>query len=346
MNKINRTIFQLFLWAAIWIILGLSQKNFTHFLHENLLAYVFQAVLIVALIYQIAPQFLFKKKYLLFTLLSIGALVVSAVLSGGLTPHLGEGMRPRPEGMNLPPPPRFGQNNMPSPVLINLLLLSVSYVLAIFLETFSFAQKKEEALILIKTENIENELKFLKSQINPHFLFNSLNNIYSLSMIDSNKAQQSILYLSDMLRYVLYECEKPLVPLEKEVMYIKDFIQLYLLKSSKKYPIATQFTIENKNLQIAPMLLIPFVENAFKHSNLENIDESYLRIKIHCTDKIVHFCIENSFRKGPIVQDVVGGIGIKNVQKRLDLLYPEKHTLTISEINTTFKVELKIDTNA
>jgi LytS/YehU family sensor histidine kinase len=230
--------------------------------------------------------------------------------------------------------------------MINLLILSVSYILAIFLETFSFAQKKEEDLILSKSENIENELKFLKSQINPHFLFNSLNNIYSLSMIDSNKAQQSILYLSDMLRYVLYDCEKPLVSIEREVTYIKDFIQLFLLKSSKKYQIETHFFIENNAVQIAPMLLIPFVENAFKHSNIENIEESFIKINIHSSDDAILFSVENTFKKGPKVQDAVGGIGIQNVKKRLNLLYPDKHTLVISEINSTFKVELKINTNA
>ena len=97
------------------------------------------------------------------------------------------------------------------------------------LETFAFAQKKDEALIMSKTEAVKNELKFLKSQINPHFLFNSLNNIYSLSMIDSVKTQQSILYLSDMLRYVLYDCEKTNVAIEKEVTYIKDFINLFCI---------------------------------------------------------------------------------------------------------------------
>ncbi|MEZ7507232.1 sensor histidine kinase [Flavobacterium sp. Arc2] len=339
MNRTNRTVFQLFLWATVWVILGLNQREFSRFFHDNYLAYIFQAFLIIGLVFVLAPKLLFKKKYLEFTLVSLVLLLISAFVSASVIQGAHEiGLRP--------PPPSVGRKDLPSPILINILLLSVSYILAIFLETFSFAQKNEEALILSKTENIENELKFLKSQINPHFLFNSLNNIYSLSIIDANKAQESILYLSDMLRYVLYDCEKPKVTIEKEVTYIEDFIKLFLLKSSKKYPVKTDFLIENKGLQVAPMLLIPFVENAFKHSNIENIAEAFIKIDLHSTKDTIHFVVENSFRKGPKIQDAVGGIGIVNVQKRLKLLYENNHSLEISENNNTFRVELKIDTNA
>ncbi|WP_091084905.1 sensor histidine kinase [Flavobacterium gillisiae] len=339
MNRTNRTVFQLFLWATVWIMVGLTQSDFVRFFRDNYLAYICQSLLIVGLVFVLAPRLLFRKKYLLFTLVSLVLLIFCAYVSGSIVQHVQDlGMRP--------PPPRGGRKNLPTPILINMLLLSVSYILAIFLETFSFAQKKEEALILSKTANIENELKFLKSQINPHFLFNSLNNIYSLSIIDSSKAQESILYLSDMLRYVLYDCEKPLVSIEKEITYIQDFIKLFLLKSSKNYPLKTSFSIENEGLQIAPMLLIPFVENAFKHSNIENIEEAFITIDLRSTKKSIHFVVENSFRKGPKIQDAVGGIGIVNVQKRLNLLYENTHLLEINENNNTFRVELKIDTNA
>jgi hypothetical protein len=339
MNRSNRTVFQLFLWAAVWVILGLGQDDFNRFLQGNWLAYFFQALLIIGLIYQLAPRFLFNNKHVQFTFISIVALLMCAFISGNLVHAQNNiGMPHPPEG--------FGRKALPSPVLINLLLLSVSYILAIFLETFAFAQKKEEALILNKSENMENELKFLKSQINPHFLFNSLNNIYSLSIIDANKAQESILHLADMLRYVLYECEKPLVSIEKEISYIQDFIKLFLLKSSKNYPVKTNFFIENQGLHMAPMLLIPFVENAFKHSNIEKVAESFITIDLVSTSDTIHFSIENSFKKEVKSQDGVGGIGIKNVQKRLNLLYPARHSLVILENNTTFKVELKIDTNA
>ena len=340
MNKITRALFQVSFWAVIWIFMGLSQEEFIHSFHENWLAFLFQALLIFSLIYVLAPHLLFKKRYVEFAVLSIGLIVLFAFLSSQFVGA--------PERLHGPPPPPHERRlqNAPSPFFINFLIITVSYILTIFIETFSFAQKKEEDLILSKSETMETELKFLKSQINPHFLFNSLNNIYALSAIDPQRTQDSILYLSDMLRYVLYECEKPMVAIEKEVTYIEDFIKLFELKSSKSYPIKTQFSIENPQLQIVPMLLIPFVENAFKHSNIHNALESFIEIKIEATADIILFEIENSLNKAPISKDKVGGIGIRNVQKRLSLLYPEKHELLITQDQDSYKVILKINTHA
>lgn len=337
MNKFTRAVFQLVLWFLVLIIIGLSQMNIMRFLQENVAAYICQAVLIIGLIYFLAPHFLFKKKYVQFVLFSIililvGAFVSSLMIRGNI-------------GIEGPPPPGIHRNNLPGPMFVNLLLISVSYVFAVFLETFSFAQKKEEDLILSRSETLANELKFLKSQINPHFLFNSLNNIYALSIIDATKAQESILYLSEMLRYVLYDCEKPVVAIEKEVAYIEDFIQLFVLKSSKKYAITTSFTIDDPKLQIAPMLLIPFVENAFKHSNIQNVEEGFISINLHSNKNSLVFVIENSFKKETANKDEVCGIGIRNVKKRLSLLYPDSYEIAIVDNNDIFKVELKMKVN-
>jgi LytS/YehU family sensor histidine kinase len=224
-----------------------------------------------------------------------------------------------------------------------MLLIAVSYVLATFIETFIFAQKKQEETIQNKNEMLETELKLLKSQINPHFLFNALNNIYALSVIDSNRTQQSISYLSNMLRYVLYECDEKLVPLRKEIEYINDFIKLYSLKSSKPYTIRTEYTIANNNLQIAPMLFIPFVENAFKHSHIEKHGDSFISIQVNATSNYIELEIENSQPKSKINKDEVGGIGIENVKKRLSILYPEKHQLNIVQSSETFKINLNLE---
>lgn len=345
MNKITRTFFQLLFWFFIWVVFGLSQASFSRFMQENWIVYLFQVLLLFGLTYFLAPKLLFKNKYFVFAVLSVGSLVVFAFVS---TQFITMPNHLPVNGLPFQPPPHSGafeKRGMPSPFFINFLILTVTYVSAIFLETFVFAQKKEEALILSKSETMETELKFLKSQINPHFLFNSLNNIYALSAIDSQRTQESILYLSDMLRYVLYECEKPKVAIENEITYIEDFIKLFKLKSSKSYPIKTKFSVENPHLQITPMLLIPFVENAFKHSNIYNTLESFISIEIVATNDSIVFVIENSVNKEPVSKDAVGGIGIRNVKKRLSLLYPDHHELEITENSTTFRVELKLDTH-
>jgi len=309
-----------------------------------MVAFGFQIVLIAGLIYYAAPALLFKKKYFLFVLVSVVALGVGLIFSTNFSqpPSL-----PRPE--NFPDLQGNGMNetiNRPPPgggFLIHLLLLTISYSIATFLETFIFAQKKEEEIITNKNEGLQTELKFLKSQINPHFLFNSLNNIYALSAIDTTKTQQSISYLSDMLRYVLYECDKPLVSIKKEILYIENYINLFSLKSSKKYPITLDVQIENPNVSIAPMLLIPFVENAFKHSNIDKRTGSFINITIVSNTDEISFKIENSKPEHPMNKDDVGGIGILNVKKRLSILYPETHTLLITDTAEIYKVELQLN---
>ncbi|TVZ27945.1 histidine kinase [Gillisia sp. Hel_I_86] len=343
MSKTTRLLFQVIMWIFIWLALWFAADKNPMFFQSNVVAFCFQIVLIAGLIYYAAPALLFKKKYWFFVLISVLALGVSLYFASNFfqSPPI-----PRPE--NLPklqgneieeltrrPPPGGG-------FLIHLLLLSISYSIATFLETFIFAQKKEEEIIINKNEGLQSELKFLKSQINPHFLFNSLNNIYALSAIDTTKTQQSISYLSNMLRYVLYECDKSLVSISKEITYIENYINLFSLKSSEKYPITLDAKIEDPNVSIAPMLLIPFVENAFKHSNIDKRTSSFINISIVSNTNEISFKIENSKPERPMNKDDVGGIGINNVKKRLSILYPETHTLLITDTAEVYKVELQL----
>lgn len=341
------------LWLLIWLTAWFFLGEDIQFLKGNGLVFIFQILVIAALVFYTAPSLLFKRKYVLFIVLSIGLLLLctflvpdgAAVQGTGLPPGSG----PRP-GLGPPPGPDMDlarpiRRKPPPKFLVNLLMLSISYIAATFMETFLFARKKEEEIIVNKSEALQTELKLLKSQINPHFLFNSLNNIYALSVIDSGKTQQSISYLSDMLRYVLYECEQELVPLEKEVTYITNYIKLFSLKSSKTYPIETDFQVSNGAVRIAPMLFIPFVENALKHSNIEKITDTYIRMNLKADEQHIHFEIENSVPKTAVVKDELGGIGIENVKKRLAILYPGRHELSINETSQAFKVNLNIDVN-
>lgn len=335
MNRLKRFLFQLVLWLVIWLTAWFFLGANFRFLIDNSPSFIFQILVIAVLIYYAAPSLLFKKKYTLFVVISLVLIVVIAFLISNPfhvpPPRIASG-----PGMPKKPPPKF---------LIQLSLLSIAYILATFVETFLFAQKKEEESIRNKSENLRTELKLLKSQINPHFLFNSLNNIYALSVIDSKKTQQSISRLSDMLRYVLYDCERPFVPIHKEVTYIEDYLEMFSLKSSKTFPIETDFKIMDANVRIAPMLLIPFVENALKHGSLEKIEGVFLRIKISSDTREVKFEIENSIPEISVHKDAVGGIGIENVKKRLQILYPQSHELLIQEESTTFKVSLKLELN-
>ena len=194
-----------------------------------------------------------------------------------------------------------------------------------------------------KTLFIEAESQFLKSQMNPHFLFNALNNIYSMSIVEPKKTSNSIYQLSELLRYVVYDSSKTTVPLSKEVKYLKNFIELHQLKNQNNKNIETSFQIENEALQIAPMLLLPFIENAFKHSNVEDTNNGFIKIDLSSRTNIVYFKIRNSIPKTPMAKDQQGGIGLKNIQKRLKLFYNNRYQLNIKTQNNTFEVFLKLE---
>ncbi|MEM6347199.1 MAG: histidine kinase [Bacteroidota bacterium] len=230
---------------------------------------------------------------------------------------------------------RWWLRNLP-PLLISLLgssLLSFS----------RFASEKEKALIQLEKASLETELKFLKSQINPHFLFNTLHNIYGLTIIQSERASEQLLKLSDILRYMLYDSNDEKVPLKREVEYLKNYIELAQLKDSRGMDI--EFTIEEgyERLQVSPLLFIPFVENAFKHSQIEDLKNGYIHISMRNRGNSLIFTVNNSKPQIPYKKDKIGGIGLANIQQRLKLLYPDKHQLDFEEKEDSFKVQLEID---
>jgi two-component system LytT family sensor kinase len=342
MKASKRFLFQSLLWLIIWLVLWITQSFNFGFIRENLLTFIFQILLLAGLIFFAAPKLLFKKKYLLFLIIGVTAIVAGSFITSSFFTMPGPLMPPRTHGiddipMNMPP------RAIPSRFLIHLLLLSISAILGTFLETLLYAQKKEEETIKNNNERLATELKLLKSQINPHFLFNTLNNIYALSAISATKTQESISYLANMLRYVLYDCEQALVPLKKEISYIENYIKLFTTKSSKTYPITTSYEIETKGVLIAPMLVIPFVENAFKHSNIEKVTDTFLTIIVKSKEDYIYFEIENSKSSFTEVKDGVGGIGLENVKKRLAILYPNKHELIIENLTDSYKVSLKLN---
>ena len=221
------------------------------------------------------------------------------------------------------------------------------YFLAIvgsaFVEISNYASQHFKEATLLRSEKLETEMKLLKSQINPHFLFNALNNIYSLSYLKPEKTPENLLKLSEMLRYMLYECNVDKVPLSKEIAYLENFIHLKLLKDSRGMKVTSNLEKSNGHLMIAPMLLIPFVENAFKHSEVEDPENGWIDIGLKYEKGKLIFRVENSNPEKVSTKDEVGGIGLPNVKRQLDLLYPKRHQLEIKKIQNKYSVHLEID---
>lgn len=195
----------------------------------------------------------------------------------------------------------------------------------------------------IEKEKTISELKALKSQINPHFLFNSLNSIYSLARKSSDVVPQKIIQLSDLMRHIIYESDVDFIPLGKEVEMVKNYYELQNLRTVEHDKIKLEVLGDIKGKKIAPLLFLPFVENSFKHGLKGGAEKAFVQIKIEVSGKIINFEIENS--KGKLnASDISGynGIGIDNVKKRLDLIYPGLHSLKISDNHNTYKVLLQV----
>lgn len=187
------------------------------------------------------------------------------------------------------------------------------------------------------------ELQLLKAQVHPHFLFNTLNNIYSFSLESSPKTPGLILRLSNLLSYMLYECKEPLVPIEKELAVMKSYIELEQERYGSKIDISWNVTEDLKTVAIAPLLMLPFIENAFKHGTSEQIDRSWLSVDVWLHENRLKAKIANS--KNDFGQDGgrMNGIGIVNVKKRLGFIYPGSHELKINDEGNFFVVSLSIE---
>lgn len=196
----------------------------------------------------------------------------------------------------------------------------------------------------LEQEKTSNELKALRSQLNPHFLFNSLNNLYSLTRKKSDLAPELIIKLSDVLRYVIYEADTNLIQLKKELDFLNKYIEIQRLRLESDFRVQTDIQGEAGQLQIAPLLFLPFVENAFKYGNLSSKkpNEIIIRWKIDRTE--VDFFIQNHvIAKDDTDEGKPQGTGIVNARKRLALLYPGKHVLDIKPTEALFTVHMKID---
>ena len=214
---------------------------------------------------------------------------------------------------------------------------------------YDYRQKQKQNEQLIKAK-ADAEIKLLKSQLHPHFLFNSLNNIYSLALVKSDLTADSILKLTELLDYLVYRAGKDKVALMKEVELVEHYMDLEKLRHGGKLVIESSFHVENENLQVAPLILLPFAENCFKHGG-QGMDGFFrIKVELHATNERLDFFILNSkpqhFKEIKNTADRYfenGGVGLENIRQRLALLYPKQHDLKIEETDNEYRVTLAID---
>jgi LytS/YehU family sensor histidine kinase len=278
--------------------------------------------------YVLLPRFLYQNKQLEFfgytALVILGVIMIEELV-------LEKIYFPDTRGKNFPG--------------IFLTLLGILPVITI-LSGFKFAWdalRKQREVEELKGAMAESELQFLASQINPHFLFNNLNNLYAYAIEDSPRTPEIILELSSVLRYMLYECKSTYVPLSKEIAHLEHFTKLNQLQIEERGTVNFHTHNLQGGFQIAPLILIVFIENAFKHSQSSQSDHIEIEIGIEVSEQgqLDFFC-ENTFQKQANTEHLPHGIGLQNVQKRLKLLYPHAHQLDIRETEDQYSVHLSL----
>lgn len=305
---------------------------------------VYQALGVYFCLYFLIPKFLQKGKYFVFFLSTIGViLLMSSVITGNyyLAAHIAN--ESVYELYNISPATPltiFKHNALPSCVGATTLGLSIKLT-KIWME----AQRRQQTL---EKEKLETELKFLRSQFNPHFLFNTINSIFVLIKKDQDKASKSLAKFSELLRYQLYECNEPFIALNRELNYLENFIELQKLRQDRnnfELKVELEKAI-NYSLEIAPFVLMPFVENAFKHVSHHKSSKNWIDIKLDITEKELFFYVSNSRNLLQLAREEdTSGIGLNNVRRRLELLYPNAHTLDIVKDNLKYTIQLGLQLN-
>ncbi|MDB5089438.1 MAG: Histidine kinase [Mucilaginibacter sp.] len=343
-NKEHRVISHLLFWMIL-LLIQLSSSSYYNaadqipFSHDligdgtNLVAQIPAAYFLA---YFIVPQFVYKQKYLAAFIYFMLAAYVICALSRVEVIHFEE--------------PFFGRKHNPketyTEIFTDIPKLAYVYFFRIFSVAFVFMFLKllKDQLIIqkrtlsLEKEKAETELKLLKSQLNPHFLFNTLNNIYSLSLSNSPVTSTSIGRLSEILDYILYKCNNLYVPLSGEIALLNNYIGLEKLRYDERLKVNFTCNVE-QDIEIAPLILLSIVENAFKHGAGNDIGSPVINIELNANNTSFNFIVSNSFY--PKAENP-GSIVLQNLKQQLELIYPQKHKLEITQTDTLFTVTLAI----
>lgn len=286
------------------------------------------ALLVYVTNYILLPRLFYRKKYVLFAVVLVLMIAVSSIIKMKLL------------GQILHDPQLFSlQGNLKRRIYDNMIPHFFLVIAGAAIKLMFDYTRLQQRLAETAREKAEAELNFLKSQINPHFLFNSLNSVYFLIDKSNTEARQALHQFSDMLRFQLYEANGARIPIEKELHYLKDYMGLQRLRKETHYEVVLHCEPAVKGFAIEPLLLIPFVENAFKHISHFEQRPNYVRVALTKNDGWLHFNVQNSTEKS-IPGGEPGGIGLVNVKRRLELLYPGRHRLQLSPDTDQYQVDL------
>lgn len=324
-------------WLMVLIILTIlegTRYGFLFTLSNEVINTLFYCIIVYVNLFYLFPHYFNKKQFLSYAALLILASLILTPLKMLVFYFKFEG---KPEAQQLLLANQFGY-------FLTLFIVScLSTTGKIVTDWITHIRNRQD----LETQNMQSELRFLKSQINPHFLFNTLNSLYALTLKKSDLAPEIVLKLSEMMRYMLYECNEKRVLLSKEINYLQHYIDLERIRQGKQAQITFEVSGDVQDLSIAPLLFIPFLENSFKHGIQSTLSQGgYVRIAMRIKGKQLHFHVENSKPGTLPARDPnrpSGGIGLVNVHRRLNLLYPNRYDLKIDDTPHSYAVELILE---
>jgi sensor histidine kinase YesM len=333
----TRFVYHGFFWLSMLIILTVLDQtghSFWFSLSNELINIFFYAIIVYFNLFYLIPNYLTRKKFITYCgLLILATLIITPLKVIVLYFKFAD----------VPQTQESLLENMNYYFLVTFFIAGSSTIFKIVTDWARHLRERQE----LQTQTMQSELRFLKSQINPHFLFNTLNNLYALTLKKSEKAPDIVIKLSEMMRYMLYECNEKEVLLSKEVNYIRNYLDLERLRQGKKVEI--RFDVEGLvgDQKIAPLMFTPFLENSFKHGLSHNISAGYVDIRLKTENQTVEFYIENSKPDAPMPKGDrrSGGIGLVNIHRRLNLLYPNNYDLKIEDQPQAYAVRLKLNLN-
>lgn len=344
MNKIIITVIRnpLLQHGVFWIISFYILLNiFSLSSSFQKIDFIYTGIFLISLIipvlinlYLLLPYFLRKGKYLLYSILFLGLLFLFSWFNQLIFSGL----------IDIILPDYFFISYYSYGDILKFfgIFLLVTTLLQLSKEWFELNATRQK-MILLEREKIEAELKALSNQVNPHFLFNSLNVLYSLAINQKKEAPEAILKLSDILRYVIYDSAANTTTIESEVRLIQNYLDLQRYRVGDHSNISFDVNVEDQHIPVAPMLFLPLVENGFKHGIKGDIGNTFLNIQLKTEHKLLTFTVENNKGNADIEENRdTSGVGLENIRSRLLLLYPDKYEFTISELKDRFRVELKL----
>lgn len=339
-NRLFAVLIHISVWAVLFslpYLLSSGQSfDLQKIIEHSWIPLAFYAVIFYANYFVFINAFLFKKKVALYFVFNTVLITFFIWLNFQLRDFFIEKFPIIEDVKRDFPPKRFF-------IYIDILSLIIPLIFSITLRIYERWVKNEVEKNESKNTQLESELQHLKYQLQPHFFFNSLNNIYSLVDISPEKAKETIHSLSILMRYLLYESNVEKVSLKKEIEFIERYIDLMNMRTSEKTVVNVNFPVLAEDLQVAPLLFISLIENAFKHG-VSAINNSNIYFSMKIEGPVIKFETQNNNIKKSNADKSGSGIGLKNIQKRLELLYPEKYLFKIQETDQMFNTRLEINT--